>query len=667
MKYLLESFSRNKNLLIVFIAFFFLSFPFVIDICSGYLNYYNFDLQEFLLWHYASSKSVAPYIDIFYPYGLLNYFRSYNLVYAFLYYLISPALFTIAFYLFKKNFKDKFALYFSIVIFYIFILRLVGFQTFSRYGLLVIFSLLFSYTLYSNKKIKINTLLPFGIFLGLFFSFVNDQGIYLILSFTFLFLFNKFLHIKKLHFLPVNFFVETIKEILYVVLGFFIGIIPLFLFLLYHGNFYGFFDYFKDVREIAVVAKTPFFSFIDSPANIFTIPILYFAIFYNFVKIFFFKHKLTLSSFFQISLIFNILIMEQKSIIRSIDQQITFISLILLMSLIYELVNFLKSRSTSRRVIYVCFILLAIILYNFSLNNKVIDYSYLSKNFKLLISNTCFDNNLKFFSTNNTSYVKIINLIKTQQNFNGKIFSFPTGDSAFYILLNQKPPYYNAIFEGASYDKQNSSIEYIQDNKIEYVTLNTSASSLQDSVPDYIRQSFLFKYVLNNYYPFAVIDNHIILKKEKNSDVFTSIVLKQVKDYRNYLLDIYLYKIPYSEGLYKYSYLKNNNKLIVESDDIDAINFFLKRNTFYSTTKVLVLIPSVNYKLSSLSFVKFQIENGDSTTIHYNTCKKNTECIINISKFPLFYKKRIVTKIILDKGFKGKIKIFDLKDPGDLW
>lgn len=653
--------------IIVFIAAFFLSSPYVIDICSGYLNHYNFDLQEFLLWHYASINNLILYKDIFYPYGLFNYFKNYNLILASIHYLIVPLLFIFIFFIFKKIFKDKLILYFSFISFYIFILIVVGFQTFARYGLLTIISLFFSYLLYSNKKIKISMLFGCGITLGLFFSLINDQGIYLILSFIFIYFLSLYLQVKKEHFPSTNFYLNTIKEMLYIALGFFIGMVPLFLFLLSNDRFGVFFHYFKDVREIVVVAKTPFFSFIDSPANMFTIVILYFAIFYNFLKLFIFKQKFTFLSLLQISLIFSILIMEYKSIIRSIDRQITFVSLMLLMFLVYEIVNYFKSMIINKRVVYILLILAATVLYGFNVGNQIINFPHLSKSFNYLLNNKCYENNLNYFSANNPLYIEIINLIKRQKKFNGKIFSFPTGDSAFYIFLNQKPPYYNSIFEGASYDSQISTIKYIQDNKIEFIILNTNKSSLQDGVPDYIRQSFLFRYIMNNYYPFAVIGSHMVLKKDKNNDFFASKILGGMKDYKNYLMDVDLRKIPYSEGLYKYSFLNRNSKLVIRTTDIAKINSLLKESTFYSTNKVLVLIPSIDYRKEDIGYVRFNVGNGDNLTIYHALCKIRSKCIINLSNIPIFYRERVITKIILDNKFKGSMEIYDLKERGNLW
>lgn len=644
--------------LVTFVLFFLLSFPYVIDICSGYLNYIGFDLQEFLLWHYASINGIVPFKDIFYPYGLVNYFKNLNFLYTLIYYLISPILFTIIFFLYKKVFIEKIILYISISILYLFIIFLLGFQTFARYGLLVVSSMFFSYIFYFHKKIKMSILFYLSIVLGLLFSFINDIGFYITLSFFFLYLFNSFFQRKKKNFL---------KEIIVLSLGFIIGTSPLIVFLLYEDSFSSFLSYFKDIGGIVTVAKTPFFTFINSPSNTFTILIVYFGLLYNFIKLFLLKQKINLTSFFQISLIFDILVLEQKSIVRSIDRQIVLISFILLTFLIYELLTLFKIKELNKKIIFIFFVLLTLITYGLKVEKKVTNLSLFDKNLNLTFNNKCFENNLSFFSLKDSSYIKIINFLKKQNNFNEKVFSFPTGDSAFYVLLNQKPPYYNAIFEGASYDKQNLTIKYIQNNKIEYTILNTNRSSLQDGVPDYIRQNLLFGYILKNYDPLSIINHHLILIKKSNSDIFNSSILKEIKDYKKYLLDVYLYKIPYSEGLYKYSYLKNNNKLIIESNDADSINTFFKKNKFFSSNKAIVLIPKINYKPQNLSFVKFQIEDGNSTTVYYNSCKKNKACIIDLSKIPLFYKKRLIAKIFLEKEYKGRVEIFDLRNMGNLW
>ncbi|MCL5438472.1 MAG: hypothetical protein M1268_00600 [Patescibacteria group bacterium] len=657
---------KNIDLIIVFILSIFLSLPHILDICSGYLNYSGFDSQEFLLWNYSAINGYLPYKDFFYPYGLLFYYRNYNLVFILINFSSLPILFTLTFLFIKKVIKNSYYLYFSMLIFYVFIIIITGLDTFARYGIFLIFSLFFSYIFYSSKKIPKSTLFITGLLLGLVISLIPDLGSYLIVFTVFISIFNEYLKIKKKNFLLFNFFRELMKKLTFIFFGFLIGIIPLLIFLLYLGNVLSFLNYFEEVQNITLVAKTPFFSFIDSPANIFTLSILFFSIFFVFYKLLFSKDKFILSFYFQISLIVDILILEQKSIIRSIDQQITFISLILLMLVFYELIHLLHKSIFFKKTVYPFFLLAIIILYGSNIPPREINIQKIPKAVNLSITNKCFNNNLQSFLFKNTSYIKIVNYLKKQPNFNQKIFSFPTGDSAFYVLLNQKPPYYNAIFEGSSAKNQEQAIKYIQDNNIEFITISTNRSSIQDSVPDYIRQPILFKYIVNNYYPFDKIGDNLILKKNNQSDFFDSKLLQQIPQYRDYLFDVYLYKIPYSEGIYKYGFLSKTTSLI-KTNDYKKIESFLKENILSSKNKVLVIIPSLNLISDSIDYVKLQSEDKHAATVFYNSCKKNKACIINLSNIPLFYKDRIISNIIFDHKFKGSVIIYYLKDLSKLW
>lgn len=660
MKNLILFLELKKELFLVFILSCVLCLPNFIDICSGYLRYQNLDIEQFLLWNYASATNVIPYKDIFYPYGILSYFKNYNPSSSFIYFLISPILLTLIFFFFKKIFKDKFIFFFSFSSFYLFILTLIGFQTFSRYGLLVCIAFLFTYNLINPKRLKVNKLFFFGIILGLVLSLISDIGVYLICSFTFLFFLIKIFQTEWDN-------TNLIKEILIILLGFILGLVPVGLFFFFHGNILALLNYLVDVNSITIVAKTPFFSFIDSPANIFTLSILYFAIFFILIKFLYFREKLTLLSLFQIALVFIILLMEQKSIIRSIDRQITFISLMLLMFVFYEVLNTIKIKINRIRILYFIIILITVFLYSLNVDKESVNLSNIYKNIDSTVSNKCYDNNFKFFLKKQPAYTKIIDFLKKQYDFNEKIFSFPTGDSTFYILLSQNPPYYNAIFEGASYHNQANTIKYIQSNKIKYVVLNTSKSSIQDGVPDFIRQSYLFEYILNNYYPIAFIGNHLILKEEKNKDFFASDVLKRAQEYRDYLLSVNLYKIPYSEGYYKYADLEKNNNVLIDDYDVKKINFLLRNTNLFSNNKVIVIMPSIDYKSTDLNYLKAKNENGEHTTIFFNACKMNAPCVLHLSRLPLFYKHGMLKEIEMNKGFSGRIKIFELKNQGDLW
>ena len=667
MKTIRQLLSKNKDLIAIFALSSFLSLPHLVDICSGYLNYLSFDSQEFLLWNYSAINGYMPYKDLFYPYGLISYYKNYNLILSFIYYSFSPIFLTILFFLFKKVFKDKYYLYFSFATFYVFVLKIIGFDTFSRYGLFVVSSLVFAEILYLNKNLKLK-LFTVGIFLGLINFLIPDLGIYTVLTFLLLFLVHELIKSKKISFFSLKNIFKSLSKIKLVLFGLLIGISPLIIFSFYHKNLLLLVNYYSQVRNIALVAKTPFFSFVNSPSNIFTLSILFASIFIVLYRLSYLKRKVRLSAFFQIALIIDILILEQKSIVRSIDLQITFVSLILLMIIVYEFIHALFINILNKKIFYTFFILLTVVLFSLSVPGRELSIKIIATSAKLSITNKCFDSNLKKFLSQNLSYAKVIELLKKRRDFNNKIFSFPTGDSAFYILLGQKPPYYNAIFEGSSVKKQTETIKYIEDNYIKFITLNTDMSFLQDGVPDYIRQNLLFRYILNNYYPLTSIDNHLILEHQKNNDFFGYKVLDQQREYKNYLLNIDLKNIPLSEGTYKSkSIYLPENKILIKSGDYKKINIFLENSKIDSHNKVFIIKFTKPLARGDRSYMKIQTQDNKSTVVSFISCLSTKPCIVNLSSIPLFYKDRILKKIEINKSFKGELILMDFKTLEKIW
>jgi hypothetical protein len=278
--------------------------------------------------------------------------------------------------------------------------------------------------------------------------------------------------------------------------------------------------------------------------------------------------------------------------------------------------------------------------------------SEIVRNIKMSVSGNCYKNNINAFLSKNPAYISIVNKVKIEPDFNGKVFSFPPGDSIFYALFNQIPPFYNSFDSGASLRAQNEAIKYIEKNNIRYVIFNfVPTDNIVEGVPSYIRQSTEFKYILNNFYPLEIVSDHLILIKKDNSDFLKSPLLEKIQQYRASLLNVYLYMIPYSEGLYKYQ----------------TVNDYLKTNNISSRNKVIVLIPSVSSRNGTLNYLKITSGDGMESTIYFNSCKKEMPCIINLANIPLFYKDRNIAGIQLDGVFKGELRVIELKNFGDLW
>src|SRR5687767_13741472 len=73
-----------------------------LSICSSYLKHSSFDLQTLLTWDYSAAKGLIPYRDLYYPYGLLFYYKTVNPFFAVLY-LLTPVLSLLTAYFVIRN------------------------------------------------------------------------------------------------------------------------------------------------------------------------------------------------------------------------------------------------------------------------------------------------------------------------------------------------------------------------------------------------------------------------------------------------------------------------------------------------------------------------------------------------------------------------------------
>jgi len=662
MNKLLSFIKSNADLFVVFVISIIAFGQYFIDICSGYLTYGKLDSEYLLLSDYAFFKNLIPNRDFTYSYGLLQYYRFENILTLILSYIITPLVITAVFYFLKKIIREKPLLYLSAGFLLVFSVKFIGANAISRYGVLIALSMLFSYLLYRHGKNSKFLLGCMGFILGLAFSLINDQGTYLILSFAMLYFLDDLIRKQLKSFLTFSYYKLTVRSILFVITGFLVGILPLIFYIVLNHAVLEYLRYFSDLSNIVLATKTPFLNFIASPDNLFSLSITTVALFYFFVKLIYFKNKVNLSSYFQLGLVFSILIMEQKSLIRSISGQITFAAFILLIILMYELINNKYFHEFPKKIIIYSIILFSIIfliglkgdyLLNFNLRE-------IKDNIAMSLTDTCYTNNVKAFLSKYPSYLTTADVVKKQIDFNGKIFSFPAGNAAFYILFKQKPPFYNSVASDSSLYAQNNSIQYIQKNNIQYVIMPYVASQdyFLDGVPNDIRLSTEFKYILSNFIPVNKSGDYLILAKRNNSDFFNSSILQQVPDYIFSLLNINLSAIPYSEGIYKYRYF--TGKALIKTDKVSVVNSFLKTKNVQSLNKIFVLTPNKSLKTGSQNYLNLTTNDGWKTTIHFNACKANKPCIINLSNIPLFYKNRQLSSLMVDNNFKGNIAIYNM-------
>lgn len=650
---------KNKNLFLngclIFLFFCILSIFSFIGYCKIYTNY-GFDSQALLAWNYSSYKGFLPYKDTFYPYGLLSYYENNILFFQLTSFFIGPILYTLFFMVIKKVWQDKLYTLLIFILFYFFIEKFIGHDVFNRYGIITILACIAAYLFFRFDYLPSKITLVLGITIGLIFSLVNDQGAYGVLIVSLFILFNPIIKYGFRSILSRNYFKFTGKSIILFSLGIIIGVIPFAVYLTYYDILYDFYVSFIRLSDSALYAKTAFIPYSRSPENLFTFVSIFLTIFYIIYNKFFRKIDFNFILYLQLSLISVLILLEQKSLIRSISEQITFISFLLFMLLFYDLRKFLEKLKISSLSILICSSILGI----FILYRMPFKYFNAEYNLANLDPKACLNKNINNFLTNHKEYALIKQRLEKDFGYKGKIFSFP-GDPIFYLIFNQVPPYYSNNYDSSSINAQKKQIAYLKKNSVDYVIYNLNVPAIQDSVPNYIRTPEEMKYILNNFHIVDYDYSFLVLKRNNNNeDFFNSILLDKLPDFRNYLLDINLAAIPMSEGTYK-------SKSIVASTSVDKINKFLNDDYVDISDSLLILTANQYKNKDKYVSISLQENGGKITTVKFYRCEISKSCIVNLSKIPLFYKKRIVKKLMIDPDFYGKIEIVKYDRESSLW
>lgn len=636
-KYLLGLIKKNiKEIILISLLNLLLVTVNYLSLCIGYLKFASFDFQTFLTWNYSAFNNLVPYRDLYYPYGLLPYYKDGNIFFLLTYFFISLITLNVFIYTLKKVFKKNQIVYLTTFIFLIFICLISNLSTFNRYGISVVISMVISYAFYLNLASK-----KFYFFSGFIISFifwlVHDQGVLGLTIFFFFYFGNLILKLKSSN--KTNLFRLVTNQLLCFLTGAMLGFAP-FIYYLARNNALNSFWYYLTVSlpEYPLMSKTPFFNLFFSLNNIFSVGILTFSILFVTYKIYK-KKKRSIFTYTEIGLILTIILFEQKNIVRLMENTITFAAFILFAIVLWEIFTKSKKSLESKSLIkitYFSILISVVFVFYISYGNRsgVNGISDISRK-----PINCYVANM-----NNTpdveKYEIVINKLKSYKNFNNKIFSFP-GDPIFYVLLNQKQPYFTSVYEASSENSQNIINKYL-DNEINYVVINIKNKSIQDEVPNYVRGVFELKYILNNYSIKSVAGDFLILERKNNSDFFIDNKLIGANEYRKYLLDINLESIPFSEGLYKKNIiLSEQNTFLVNNFDQMKTNRYLTNNKINSSNTILLIKNSNPGKYTSVEIIS---EENLETTIKMKSCRENY-CIVNLSNIPLFYKNRNIKMI----------------------
>ncbi|MBI5122695.1 hypothetical protein HZA75_02435 [Candidatus Roizmanbacteria bacterium] len=619
----------DKNILVIFIlAFAFFTFFSNNNITS----LTSFDNQALLTWNELAQKGYLPYRDIYYPYGILYFFKSTSFIFNILYITLLSTITTGLYLYLKKIIKNPKINNLATLGILLFIIFHIDIATFSRYGAVLIILISYCYFFYSNINLQKKYLFLYGIINGLFFSLIYDQGIASILFFFLLLITAPLLQTKTNIYKKITNFV---KDLFIFCLGIFVGAAPLMYYLIKTNSLSSFIFSIIHLGDTIYYAKAPFFNFLSTPANLIIMVAIFLSIW---IIIYHFYTKLHQSFLFYSIFYVTILLvfLQMKSIIRSISNELTFIAVILLFIDIIYLNTLLYSKKTLLKVLNIFSIIIFIVTF-FTIKIIPIHISIQNTTLKTSINNDSKLNKV-------ISYLTHLPINSTEQ-----IYSYP-GNPIIYLALNKKLPYYFSTYEASPRYAQDARLALLKEPKTTYVVVDTNMLAIQDGVPEYVRSNRELKYILTNFHPIKQIDNYIILKRSNDENILSKNLDYFNPKFRSYLINIDLKNIPNTQG----KYMPYNP--IISFTNTNQLETYVK-NINKDNDIMLAFFANSKEKTQSMT-----ISNSKITShISFYSCNNNP-CLINLSKIPLFYMSKENEKLKISfSGPLEKIDVFTVK------
>lgn len=646
--------SVAELLLVIVAAIYSISFWYVVG-CRVYGSL-GFDDQALLTWDFTASLGLKPYVDIFYPYSALYFFRNSNIYLNVSYFLVAGFVFLAVFFALKKLWKQSYFSYLSFGIFWIVVSLYLNYDSLARYGLLLASCIFLPIVESLDLKRKYLRWFLFGLMPGVIFSFAFDQGV---LCVTLVVMYLLIRHLRIDVFVSSN-YNSLLKAMLLFIAGFSLGVLPVLFFLHLTHSLPNIFNYFSELQAISLFAKIPYTHSLHTPVNLFSLVILLLSISALAFRFAFKKVSFNFSLQLQICLTLAIILLEQKNIVRSIEYQLMIFSLLLSFTLFSQWKDIFDVYIKSRAAYYIYFLLWCLLVLSLLGKpqqhprfNPVLTHSS--------VGSFCVQENLLRHEKKLEKYREVLKSIKSlSPKKKTPIYSFP-GDPIFYVLNDQYPPYYFSTYEASSRFGSEKRIEYLQKQNIQFVIVNLSLPAIADEVPEYVRSAKELRYIFTHYSPVSRVGQFLILQKAKtNVDVFSSSFAKEAPGFLNSLLDVRLENVPRSEGKYKQSDL-TSLPVILQSAPLKEVNSYLQNNDVSSRDRVLLVRSSMLLATDTKVTLIVQTDKEAETKVSFNPCREYS-CVIRFDNIPFFYTPKRITGIRINDPFVDVGLLQDNKD-----
>ncbi|MBP7768305.1 hypothetical protein KA082_00525 [Candidatus Woesebacteria bacterium] len=610
----------------------------------------SFDAQSLLTWQYAAQSGVIPYKEVFYPYGLLQYYSDSSAALQGISVLLCSIYFFVIYQSLAVVTRSKRTALAILLLFFLFVGRFTGFLSFVRYGGALVFGLwLVLQSVYRSVEKK-SIQVQLGVLSGLLLTLFLDQGVYAVGLYCAV---SVLLSVQKSKPFSVGALLRSLlMQGQLFSMGFLLGSAPLWIFLLYFGALTGFIHTLQYLPELSIYAKAPFFSSFRKPEIIFITSSCIAGVWFLTQRIVVDKKKLQAGEYFVYVTTLLLLLVSIKNVVRLIDREITPFAVL---NGVYIFFLMLKKDSIGFFGIGKKGMLALICLFFLVLQPFFVDTQFRQRSFK---QKTVFDQVSQLLVTN-PRFEQVLTTLRAQNDFSGHVFSYPT-DPIFYILLKQKPPHYFQTYDASAQRAQLEQIKYIEEKNVSYVIYNTSIPALQDAVPDYMRSNTLLKYILTHFTARTQSHEFLLLVRSSSADFLTDAQFPaQLKEE---LSHVNFGSVPLSEGIHVLS--------LLEKKPVIAFKYLsgVERTIYFPEKSIQAneVALSLSCQTTTTQSITMTSVDGVVTTVSVD-CREQYPVVINLGRVPVFFTDRKLQSIAYSQDLSNP-RVFDITTPPkELW
>lgn len=619
----------------------------------------SYDTQNVLSWEYMATKGAIPYRDYKTMYGLLNHYKTTNAWAYGLGIMLVPIIYGGLWWVFYNTYPQVFV-WVSLAAAILVIEGLLGYRSFGRYGLVPLMGVISAWIAF--RPFRGGRYLGLGVGTGLIISGMTDIGLLvLVVTVVTAWLVAGLIKRKTNQFKTK----ELIKAGAFFVLGLFTGVLPLGWWLTHTGAVK---QFFMIVSSSAGLAKTGKLLY-SLTGDRYQIPVIILLMVGLISLVWGYRHWEKRSG--QAWMVLAGLwvasgLLFQKNLIRPQYDVMAMASVLLLIGLIgYGVIRGQKRYPWSIWLGVGLMMAATAYLSSGLRTTNLIRSPGLGKLTTFWPDRLCHRADFSLEKMPLASE-QVALVTQMKQKYPGaKLVSYPY-EPILSSLFDTLPLPTLDSYNAADIDSQSFNINYLNQNRIEYIVYNVSHGMI-DNVPDYVRAPKMLMYMLTHYRIIDQIGTYYVWQRQSGKlTEFEPMTLVPYPDLNDYLSNLELGQLPRLEAQ-KLTKLKEVDKeLVLTVNQAQGLNDFIKRQPTESEGVFLLVAPVEETSRDQVTEIVIQADSGGKSRLMMRQCSQNG-CLVNLKNLPGLAGNARMQTVATAANFNGRLELWRINEDGLFW